>query len=465
MFGERDIVVNKKKIKRYLKDLYSRLLGKVTRRLFLLLVVCGIMSLCCFRYLMQWQLWTYLQLHKMGIIAVPNGEEIIEELQEKAKNINFYEVEEKKLKKLLNLEKYNDKYTSMIFYNENSEFQFYGIEPEIWNSFSVNNFWYHEVGYYAGMDYMGEVKFKDTTETVMIYSMHQAMIVVPYFFCCLFLSILMFLPVLIYVWNRMRYVGKLKEEILVMADGDLEHPITIKGKDEIGILAQNLDEMRLAFDDNIRKEQEGKEANHELISSMSHDLRTPLTTLYGYLEILEQKKCSEEKREEYIGRCIEKVEEIRSLSNKMFEYAMVYEKNEKVDLSEIYLDELLEELEQNREFLELKGYQVQTEYQVVSSIKIMGNLGFFKRIFNNLFSNILKYGKKDTLVSIKITVDKGKVKMLFLNQIKEQQNSLESNKIGLKSVRKMVELQEGKFWETKRNSMFEVILLFPIYNN
>ena len=113
----------------------------------------------------------------------------------------------------------------------------------------------------------------------------------------------------------------------------------------------------------------------------------------------------------------------------------------------------------------MKGYQVETEYQVVSSIKIMGNLGFFKRIFNNLFSNILKYGKKDTLVSIKITVDKGKVKMLFLNQIKEQQNSLESNKIGLKSVRKMVELQEGKFWETKRNSMFEVILLFPIYNN
>ncbi|MBO5487974.1 MAG: HAMP domain-containing protein, partial [Eubacterium sp.] len=86
---------------------------------------------------------------------------------------------------------------------------------------------------------------------MMIYSLNQAMIVVPYFFVSLFLSMLLFLPVLIYVWNRMRYVGRLKEEILVMSEGDLEHPITVKGRDEIGILAGNLNEMRLTLDENI----------------------------------------------------------------------------------------------------------------------------------------------------------------------------------------------------------------------
>ena len=70
-----------------------------------------------------------------------------------------------------------------------------------------------------------------------------------------------------------------------------------------------------------------------------------MTTLYGYLEIMGQKKCPEQKREEYIARCIEKVEEIRTLSDKMFEYALVYETHEQTELSEIYLGELLEELE------------------------------------------------------------------------------------------------------------------------
>ena len=143
-----------------------------------------------------------------------------------------------------------------------------------------------------------------------------------------------------------------------MADGDLEHPITVKGKDEIGVLARNLDEMRRALDENIYREQEGQKANHDLISSISHDLRTPMTTLYGYLEIMAQKKCPEEKREEYVNRCIGKVEEIRALSDKMFEYALVYEKNEKVELTEIFLWELLEEMESSQEFSRMKAFEL-----------------------------------------------------------------------------------------------------------
>ena len=160
----------------------------------------------------------------------------------------------------------------------------------------------------------------------MVYSMHQVMMILPYFFFSLAVSLLFFSPVICYVWNRMRYVGKLKDEILIMAEGDLEHLVTVKGKDEIGILAKNLDGMRLTLDENIRREQEGIKANRDLIRSISHDLRTPMTTLYGYLEIIGQKKCSLQKQEEYIARCIEKVEEIRALSDKMFEYALVYER-------------------------------------------------------------------------------------------------------------------------------------------
>lgn len=433
----------------------------MTGRLFLLLILCAVLSLFSFRYMMQMQTWVYTELVKRGLTSF-NPAEIAAELQEKAKYISFKETGEKELKKLLDVEKYDDGYTMMAFYDEESLFQFYGIEPGVWDSFISDMFWYGDVGYYRGLDYMGVLEFQDITGEVMIYSMHQAKIVLPYFLIALIISMLFFSPVLIYVWNRMRYVGRLKNEILVMAEGDLEHPVTVKGKDEIGILARNLDEMRLALDDNIRREQEGKKANHDLISSVSHDLRTPMTTLYGYLEIMGQKKCPEQKREEYIARCIEKVEEIRTLSDKMFEYALVYETHEQTELSEIYLGELLEELEGHQEFLRLKGYCVETEFQVEESAKILGNHMLFRRMFNNLFSNILKYGEKGAPVAVKAALDRGSLQMVFLNERRKRMKQVESNRIGLKSVRKMTELQNGKFFMVEGEDTFAVTMEFPL---
>ena len=219
--------------------------------------------------------------------------------------------------------------------------------------------------------------------------------------------------------------------------------------------------MRIAFDENIRKELEGKKANQELIRSMSHDLRTPLTTLYGYLEIMGQTRCSQEKQKDYLARCVGKVEEIRILSDKMFEYALVYGQEEETKLTEIYLGELLEELEQNREFLEIKKFSVILEIQAEEG-KIRGNLVLFRRIFSNLFTNILKYANPKAPVIWCVSVDKGRVRFVFENQKAKQTHTVESNEIGLRSVRKMVEIQEGVFFQTQDEEQFVVTLEFPL---
>lgn len=459
--SKKNASARKKHEKTSIRDRMFQFPRKMTGRLFLLLILCAVLSIFTFRYTMQHQTRVYTELVKRGITSF-NPEKIVQEIQEKAKNISFRETGDEELRKLLDMEKYDDGYTMITFYDEESLFRCYGIEPAVWDSFVSDMFWYNDVGYYSGQDYMGKLEFQDITGEVMIYSMHQAQIVVPYFLTALIISLLFFSPVLIYVWNRMRYVGRLKNEVLVMAEGDLEHPVTVKGRDEIGILARNLDEMRLALDDNIRREQEGKKANHDLISSVSHDLRTPMTTLYGYLEIMSQNRCPEQKREEYLARCIEKVEEIRTLSDKMFEYALVYETHEQTELSEIYLGDLLEELEGHQEFLRLKGYQVQTDFQVEESAKIMGNHMFFRRMFNNLFSNILKYGERGEPVLVKAALDRGSLQMVFLNERRQRVKQVESNRIGLKSVRKMAELQHGKFFMVEGEETFAVTMEFPL---
>ena len=83
-----------------------------------------------------------------------------------------------------------------------------------------------------------------------------------------------------------RYILQLSEEIQAMEDGDLEHPITVRGHDELTTLASCLDSMRLTLRQQQEEEAQASAKVKSLITEMSHDLRTPLTTLLLYTEIL-----------------------------------------------------------------------------------------------------------------------------------------------------------------------------------
>ena len=77
-------------------------------------------------------------------------------------------------------------------------------------------------------------------------------------------------------------VASLKDEILRMAAGNLRDSVPEMGQDEIGIIAEELDNLRTALQDTLVREKESRRANQDLITAMSHDLRTPLTILNGY---------------------------------------------------------------------------------------------------------------------------------------------------------------------------------------
>ena len=95
--------------------------------------------------------------------------------------------------------------------------------------------------------------------------------------------------------KRVQIIEKLTQDISYLENGDWTHAIGVEGQDELGRLAQQIDEMRLYAYENQQAERRASQANHDLITSMSHDIRTPLATLKGYLEILSLKKGEEER--------------------------------------------------------------------------------------------------------------------------------------------------------------------------
>ena len=133
----------------------------------------------------------------------------------------------------------------------------------------------------------GYLQFQNGKAQVVVVNYQRALFIYPYMFLSLLLSVLVFLGIVLFFMNRkMREVLALEQEILLMSTGDLTHPVPQYSKDEIGILANELNHLRISLNENIVREQESRKANQDLITALSHDLRTPLTILTGYLEVL-----------------------------------------------------------------------------------------------------------------------------------------------------------------------------------
>ena len=273
--------------------------------------------------------------------------------------------------------------------------------------------------------------------------------------------LLLLLP-LLFLRKKVQDIGILKDHILQMSGGDLNQPIRPMGNDELGVLARELDQMRSTLQTNIQQEAESRRANQDLITAMSHDLRTPLTILHGYLDILTLGR-NPEQQAEYIRRCLQKTEDIQQLTDRMFEYSLVYEPPQFQVLTPLPLKDLQLTLTEHLDFLRLAGFQT-TEIIAPLSGQIKGDEASLKRLFQNLFSNILKYGDKSEPVTLRFSVENDTCQITLSNAVKLIHSSIESNQIGLKSAEKIAELHHGTltFCQTKENQ-FIVTVTLPVF--
>lgn len=219
-----------------------------------------------------------------------DDEDFWTKLDKTAQNLSLPESSDDKsaakaIKPLLDLA---DKYTSIYLYEQEDGLYITGQYAKIMDEKHSGFRTFFNLGYRLtdgeGEDFrQGYLQFQNGKAQVVVANYQRALFIYPYMFLSLLLSVLVFLGIVLFFMNRkMREVLALEQEILLMSTGDLTHPVPQYSKDEIGILANELNHLRISLNENIVREQESRKANQDLITALSHDLRTPLTILAGF---------------------------------------------------------------------------------------------------------------------------------------------------------------------------------------
>lgn len=305
------------------------------------------------------------------------------------------------------------------------------------------------------------LEFSDGDAYLIVSSFIGITFIIRYVIIVLILSILLFIFLIMsFIHQKMKYILSI-EEMEYIKTGDFHHTIPYKGNDEITDLARQLNHLRNALYDNMIKEEEARTANYELVTAMSHDLRTPLTSLLGYLDILSMKIYkSDEARDEYIEKSKRKAEQIKELSDKLFNHFLVYSKDEELQLHLISNDEFIQILSFYQDDLKENKFEVLTKIEN-KQWKMMGDEAILQRVFDNIFSNIMKYAER-SIVTITLQFEQNNMILRITNRKKKSASLEKGTQIGLKSVGKLMKGLNGSFQYEQNDEEFIVELAFPV---
>lgn len=266
------------------------------------------------------------------------------------------------------------------------------------------------------------------------------------------------------IHRKLRYIQQLKKELDILAGGDLSYQVTVQGNDELGELASGIDQMRRSIAEHQAAEERMRLANSELVTAMSHDLRTPLTSLLAYLELMERGKYEDQEQlAHFIRRSLEKTLQIKSMADKLFEYVLVYSSEwAPPGLEHRDGDELLQHLLGEYAFsLENHGFVVRQSFSPLEG-QLRVNLELLRRMFDNLYGNLLKYADVAHPVELAYWREEGNAHISISNHISPQRDKRQSTNIGLNTCGKILRCHGGSFSYQEEDGRFRAEVVLPL---
>ena len=282
----------------------------------------------------------------------------------------------------------------------------------------------------------------------------------------LFAAAVVLVSVLLWYTNHLTgRIIRLSQETATVGAGDLDGTITVDGRDEIAALAADIDGMRDSIIERMGNEKRAWEANSELITAMSHDIRTPMTSLIGYLGLLNNREAlSEEEQKRYLEAAYGKALALKDLTDELFKYFLVFGHSDLELEREVFdVHMLLMQLLGEAEFdLRESGLNVQSIDRLEDGVLLSTDAGMLKRVIDNLVSNVKKYADLERPVVFLTEQRKQEIVVTVSNGLSSRGSGTESTKIGLRTCEKIMEALGGSFRTLRDDTHFSVEFTIPI---
>ncbi len=276
------------------------------------------------------------------------------------------------------------------------------------------------------------------------------------------------------------YIKEMIDGINQISQGNFGNRIEINNEDEFALLAEKLNQMADDIKEIMENERRSEYAKNELITSVAHDLRTPLTSIIGYLDLVSSKELPEDTQMKYIGIAYSKSKRLEKLIEDLFTYTKFNFGEVKADFTEVDMVKLLNQLV-DEFYPSFSEYNLEYEFQTMTGAAVIQADGYLlSRAFANLISNAIKYGrdgrkiiirlmKKETDVVITVTNFGDVIPPEDLKRIFQRFYRIESSRssetggsgLGLAIAQSIIEMHGGTIWaqSDEEGTVFTVTLL------
>lgn len=280
------------------------------------------------------------------------------------------------------------------------------------------------------------------------------------------------------ILNKIDYLDNIIEGTKKIKNGNINHKIEVKGNDRLATFAQDINNLSEGLESAIDEKFKSERMKAELITNVSHDLKTPLTSIINYVDLIKKEEnIQPEYLKDYINVLDNKSKRLKVLIEDLFEASKASSGNIELNIEKLDLNQLLRQsIGENEEKLTNSNLNLKVNL-LKEPVYINCDGKRMYRVFENLLINISKYSLENTRVYIDMKVDEDKVYLSFKNISAYELNfeadeiierfrrgdlsrNTEGSGLGLAIARDLVELQDGEFHIQIDGDLFKVNLEF-----